>query len=98
MDFHETSLGFLERQQTKSLYCYEELLEVSHKLLKPGGLMVIHVGSGGRKDLAIGIRELAANIFVTLGEIVENVEDIEQHGISDKGLTRRHHLLFLQTV
>jgi len=43
-DFHQTSRAFLERQQTSSLEVYREFFTACRKLLRPGGLMILHLG------------------------------------------------------
>lgn len=96
-DFHRTSLGFLERQQTKSLDCYDDFYDVCGKLLRPDGLLVMHIGSGRKDKLVDGLRALADPRFRLIGETVEDVAELEQHGLSDKGKrTTSHHLLFFR--
>lgn len=96
-DFHETSLGFLERQQAKSLSCYEDFYDTCEKLLRGDGLLVIHIGSGKKDRLVDGLRDLAQPQFRLVGEITEDVVALEHHGLSDKGnRTTSHHLLFFR--
>jgi SAM-dependent methyltransferase len=96
-DFHKKSLHFLERQQTKSLSCYEDFYEVCAKLLRPNGLLIIHIGSGKKDRLVDGLRDLAKPRFRLIAETVEDVAALEQHGLSDKGnRTTSHHLLFFR--
>jgi hypothetical protein len=97
-DFHKTSLSFLEREQTKSRDCYRDLFTACHTLLDDQGLLVMHIGSGGHGDLPSDLRALSAEAFALLGEITENVQGIEQHGVRDKGLTTTHHYLFLRPL
>jgi hypothetical protein len=95
-DFHKTSLTFLERQQVKSRSCYTDFFGACRELLKPGGLLVLHLGSGGGGDLLADLRTLAGEDFEFVGEVAEDVAGLEQHGIRDKGRTRAHHLLFFR--
>jgi hypothetical protein len=96
-DFHQTSLRFVERQQTKSLDCYVDLYAVCRQLLQDDGLLILHVGSGSKDRLVDGLRDLAQPGFRLVGETVEDVAELEQHGLSDKGKrTTSHHLLFLR--
>jgi len=95
-EFNTTSLGFLERQQTTSALCYSEFFADCRTLLKDDGLMVVHIGSGGRRDFVSELKVEASDAFALVNEIVEDVRDAESHGIKDKGLTTAHHLLFLQ--
>lgn len=94
-DFHKTSLAFLERQQTKSTDVYREFFTTMRGLIAPGGVVIVHIGSGGRTDhLYEDIRRLGDEGFRFRAEVRENVQAVEQHGIRDKGLTTHHHLLF----
>lgn len=96
-DFHKKSLGFIERQQTKSLDCYEDFYDVCGKLLQADGLLVVHIGSGKKDRLVDGLRNLAQRQFRLIGETVEDVASLERHGLSDKGSrTTSHHLLFFR--
>ena len=95
-DFHNTSLSFLERQQTKSRDCYLDFFSVCHTLLNPTGILVIHLGSGGHGDLVTDFKNLARETFNLVSEVKENVEAVEQHGLQDKGRTTTHHFLFFQ--
>jgi hypothetical protein len=92
-DFHKTSLTFLEREQVRSRSCYTEFFGACRQLLKPGGLFVLHLGSGGPGDLLGDLRTLAREDFRVVGEVTEDVAGLEQHGIRDKGRTSAHHLL-----
>jgi len=96
-DFHETSLGFLEREQSKSPACYKDLFGMVATVLVRDGLFIMHVGSsGGRRDLAEELKTLSRERFSLVADVVENVQAIEQHGLSDKGLTTTHHLIILR--
>ena len=94
-DFHKTSLAFLERQQTKSTDVYREFFTTMRALIAPSGVVIIHIGSGGRTDhLYEDLRRLGGEAFRLRAEVRENVQAVEQQGIRDKGLTTHHHLLF----
>jgi len=93
-DFHKRSLTFLERQQARSRDCYKDFIKVCHQLLRKNGLLLIHLGSGGRGDLVGDIRGLLEPLFTLVEEATENVQGLEQHGLQDKGRTTRHHFLF----
>lgn len=94
-DFHKTSLAFLEREQTKSTEVYREFFATMRDLIAPTGVVIVHVGSGGRTDrLYEDLRKLGNDGFQLRAEVRENVQAVEQHGIRDKGLTTHHNLLF----
>jgi hypothetical protein len=95
-DFHVRSQGFLERQQVLSTEVYRDFFDVTRALLRRDGVLVIHVGSGDRGDLPGDLRRYAADAYRLAGEATEGVQDIEQHGIRDKGLTKNHHVLVFE--
>lgn len=97
-DFHKTSLSFLDRQQTKSMDCYLDFFKICHQFLKPTGLLILHLGSGKSGEMVNQIKKISLQDFELVGEVSENVQAIEQHGISDKGLTTKHHLLFFRSI
>jgi DNA modification methylase len=92
--FKEESLQFLERQQVKDITVYREFFEMCHATLKKNGLLIIHLGSGGTRDMVSELKELGRESFSYAGEILENVQAVETHGIKDRGLTKSHSLLF----
>lgn len=94
-DFQRTSLSFLEREQTKSTEVYRDFFTTMRKLIAPTGVVIIHIGSGGRTDrLYEDLCKLGNETFRLRAEVRENVQAVEQHGIRDKGLTTHHNLLF----
>ncbi len=97
-NFKEESLTFLERQQVKDVKVYDEFFKVCHQALKKEGLLIIHLGSGGTKDLVEEFKMLAPKYFIFVGEVIENVQAVETHGIKDRGLTKSHSLLFFTPI
>lgn len=95
--FLTLSRSFLEREQVNSWDCYEEFFEVSQELLKPGGTMILHLGSGGADSMLEQLRGLADAQFALVGEVYEDVKASERHGLRDKGRTTTHHLLFYRS-
>ena len=95
-DFKTKSKEFLERQQTKDINVYRDFFRVSKLLLKRDGILVLHLGSGGKKDLVTELKDIGGEFLDLQGEISENVETITKHGILDKGLTKFHTYLFFK--
>ena len=95
--FLTESKSFLEREQVSSWDCYSEFFDVCRELIVPGGIVVLHLGSGGSDPMLERLRDLAATQFILAGEVFETVEGKERHGLRDKGRTTAHHLLFLRT-
>jgi RMKL-like, methyltransferase domain len=95
-EFRLASQSFLEREQLASWDCYQDFFEICKKLLAPRGLLVLHLGSGGSDDMVERLKGLAAEDFVTKGEVTEMLGASERHGLRDKGRTNTHHYFFLQ--
>jgi hypothetical protein len=93
-DFHNRSREYLERQQTHSRDVYLDFFNTMRQIVSSSGVMVVHLGSGGRGNLVHDIKLKASESFKLIGEVVESVVNVEQHGIRDKGRTVAHHLLF----
>jgi hypothetical protein len=93
-DFHGSlAAGFLERQQVVDRACYADLFRVCSEVLSSSGILLMHVGSGAQGDLAAELPRIAADTFRLEADVVDDVAHLEQHGLSDKRLTTRHHLL-----
>ncbi|MBX3391110.1 MAG: hypothetical protein KF787_00540 [Phycisphaeraceae bacterium] len=92
-DFHVTSQGYLERQQTRSMDCYREFYDATARMIRRGGTLVVHLGSGGRDRMLERLIELGSEAFTFVRRIDEDVSDVEKHGIRDKGMTSAQHFL-----
>jgi hypothetical protein len=95
-DFHETSLAFLERQQTENIGVYREFFAACASLLRPGGDLIVHIGGSKSYNMLESFKRLGQEQFSLMGSVAEDVTRIEKHGIRDKGLTDKHHLLFFK--
>lgn len=95
-DFHQTSRGFLERQQVESLDVYRQFFRTCRELLRPGGTMVIHLGGSDRHNQPQHLAKLAGEVMELVGLVTEDVTSVENHGIKDKGLTTSHNFLFFR--
>lgn len=97
--FRETSSTFLEREQKIDFdAAYRRFLASMHEVLKPGGLLVMHVGATRGLDMAARIVPLLAPRFALIYEGVEHLDGPESHGLSDKGATTRHGFLFCRAL
>lgn len=95
-DFHNTSRGFLERQQTVSLDIYRDFFLLCRKLLRKEGVMILHLGGSPKHDMLGTLERLAKESFKVLAIVTEDSTTHEHHGIKDKGLTTTHNFIFLQ--
>lgn len=92
--FLEESLSFLERQQVKDIGVYREFFAMSNSVLKDNGVLIVHLGKGGRRDMSEEFKAIASPNFEFVGEALDCVEQVANHGIKDKGMTTAHNLLF----
>jgi DNA modification methylase len=86
---------FLEHQET--LDVYTAVLKELHRVVRPGGLVVFHVGIVKDDDMA----EMLAPYFLTagfaeLGVVWEDTGGLESHGRSARGGTHTHGIIVLR--
>lgn len=95
-DYKKAEIEFLESKQKKDLSVYKVIFEEFYKTLKSKGNVILHLGKTDKFDMAKEILTYSKDYFdlLYLGE--ENVENIQKHGITDKGTTNVHQFLFLQ--
>jgi len=86
----------LERQQMKSMDMYVDFFDVCADLLKPMGILILHIGGSDKYNMLDKLIELSSKRFRFAATVSECVADVERHGIRDKGTTSTHHFLFLQ--
>jgi DNA modification methylase len=93
-DFHQTSKSFLERQQGKNFDVYQDFFSTCRKMLKPGGTLILHLGGSEKNDMVAQLEKLGAKTFSHVATVVEDVTDVETHGVKDRGQTSSHHFVF----
>ena len=94
-DFSSKPLHFLESRQKKSMRAYEGIFRQSRERLKPGGLLVLHLGKSNKSDMASELRKVAKFWFNVCDIFEENVTHTESHGVRDKGRVTGHQFLIL---
>lgn len=94
-DFEEKPLGFVDEKQKNSFMIYESILRQSRERLKPGGLLVFHLGKSKKCNMAEQLSAVAKQWFRVADIFEEDVEDTESHGIRDKGTVVKHQFLIL---
>ena len=77
---------------------YKDFFDMCHNVIKPDGILILHLGKGGRRDMSEELKKLAPPHFEFVGEALDCVEKVAKHGIKDKGLTTAHNLLFFVPV
>lgn len=98
-DFDQRPDEFLERKQRASFEdAYRGFLGSMHRLLRPGGLLIMHLGETRRMSMADRVAPLLGERFTLIHVGRECVADTESHGLTDKGATRAHAFVFARAV
>jgi len=95
-DFRTQPLSFVDERQKVSFEIYEPIFRQARERLKPGGVMVLHLGKSRKCDMAQALSQVARRWFRVTDIFSENVEHCESHGIRDKGAVTSHQYLVLQ--
>jgi hypothetical protein len=95
-DFRSQPLAFVDERQKKSFAVYEPFFRQARERLKPGGVVVLHLGKSPKCDMASVLGVLAQRWFRVADVFTENVEHCESHGIRDKGTVTAHQFLVLE--
>lgn len=93
-DFKREPSRYLEVEQRKHFTAYGEFAQSMHRLLRPGGLLVMHLGETATLNMADSIRPMLEPYFAVAFTGRESVADTESHGLTDKGATVAHWYLF----
>jgi len=94
-DFKTQPLAFVEERQKVSFEVYAPLLRQARERLKPGGVVVFHLGESRKCNMAEALIKVAAPWFKVEDFFSENVGHCESHGIRDKGTVTSHQYLVL---
>jgi hypothetical protein len=98
-DFRERPDLYLERKQKADFdAAYQAFLQAMKTLMRPGGLLILHLGETDRLDMSARIAGLLAPDFELIYSGRECVRDGELHGLTDKGATRAHGFIFCRHV
>ncbi len=98
-DFKRRPSEFLERmQKTDFDESYRDFLSAMRRLLRPSGLLIMHLGETASFNMATRIAPLLEANFRLIHVGRECVVDTESHGLSDKGATRAHAFLFARAL
>lgn len=95
-DFRTANDKFLDDKQNTNFDIYYSFFEMCYRNLKPNGIVILHLGKTAKFDMAQELSFRAKKLFDIVHIGTESVEDIEKHGIKDKGGTIAHQFLFLQ--
>lgn len=94
-DYKNAEDRFLDQKQKKDFDIYESFFSMCYEILKPSGKVILHLGKTDKVDMAEELSKRAKPFFHEVFRGSENVQEIEKHGIKDKGVTVEHQYLFL---
>lgn len=95
-DYKKADDLFLDNKQKKNFDVYLPFFEMCNNVLVPNGNVILHLGKTPKIDMAKELSQRASRWFDIVCSAGEDVEQIEKHGIKDKGNTIEHQFLFLQ--
>jgi hypothetical protein len=96
-DFVRLRQDFVEVRQAKEFDVYRRILANLRGVIRPGGLVVWHLGLSKRMDMAARMAEFAEPSFRVVGHEVDTVAHCQTHGLSSQGVTSDHQFLILQS-
>jgi SAM-dependent methyltransferase len=86
---------FIENHKT--LEIYERVLREFRRVLRPGGLAILHLGVVQKHDMALAIVPHAENAGLRrMALVYEDAGHLETHGRTSRGGTAQHEFLFLR--
>lgn len=94
-DYRKAENAFLDQKQRKNFDVYASFFQMCYDILKPKGKVILHLGKTKKVDMAEELSKRASPYFMEVYRGTENVQEIEKHGIKDKGSTVEHQYLFL---
>jgi len=95
-DFKSQPLAFVDERQKRGFEIYQPVFRQARERLRPGGVMVLHLGKSKKCDMATQLAGIAARWFRVVDVYAEQVGHCESHGIRDKGTVTAHQFLVLQ--
>ncbi len=93
-DFKQKPNKFLEVEQRRHFDAYGVFAASMHRLLLPGGLLIMHLGETAMINMVESIKPVLEPYFEVKYTGRESVTDTESHGLTDKGATVAHWYLF----
>jgi DNA modification methylase len=94
-DFQAKPMAFVDERQKTSFSVYEPVFRQARERLKPGGIVVLHLGKSTKCDMGRELAKVATPWFRVADCFSEAVTHCESHGIRDKGTVVEHQYLLL---
>jgi hypothetical protein len=95
-DFKAAKDIYFDEKQNQNLDIYKDYFCECYKLLKPSGKLILHVGKSKKINMATELLNRADDYFNLIYLADEDVRNVENHGVVDKGSTTDHQFLFLE--
>lgn len=95
-DFQRQPPKFVDERQKTSFDVYRPVFAQCTERLKPGGLVLIHLGKSTKCDMAECLRKIGTDYLDEIDLFTESVAHCESHGIRDKGTVTHHRYLLLR--
>lgn len=95
-DFESKPSAFIEVRQKEDFRVYTPVFRQARERLKPGGVMILHLGESRKCDMAEALAGVAGPWFEVYDVFSEDVGHCESHGIRDKGTVTAHQYLVLR--
>jgi hypothetical protein len=95
-DFKIQPMAFVDERQKQTFDVYAPVFRQARERLKPGGVLVLHLGKSRKCDMAQALVRVALQWFRVADLFTEQVAHCESHGIRDKGTVTAHQFLLLQ--
>jgi methylase of polypeptide subunit release factors len=94
-EFNESVKNFVEVKQKKNIDIYKDIFVNFSRVLKTDGVVVLHVGKNKTLDMGEALAKVAKDILKVEDIFIEPVDEIEKHGLKDKGGTTEHQYIVL---
>ncbi|MBE0479865.1 MAG: hypothetical protein IBX68_02685 [Dehalococcoidia bacterium] len=94
-DFEGRPSGFVDERQKMSFDVYVPILRQARERLRPGGVVVMHLGKSAKCDMTLELQRLGKRWFHSVDILSESVLHCESHGIRDKGNVTSHEYMVL---
>jgi tRNA G10 N-methylase Trm11 len=94
-DFGFRPRSFVDELQKESFSIYEPVFRQARERLRPGGVLVLHLGWSHKCDMLLELERVASPWFTVADRFSESVGHCESHGVTDKGTVSKHQFLVL---
>lgn len=95
-DFNIKKEEFVDTLQKSSLEIYEDIFKKCFDTIVQDGAVVFHLGKSKKLDMGKALRPIAEKVFTNVELFNEDVSNVENHGVSDKGSVNIHQYLVMR--